>query len=1049
MIHSIFHIVFVAFSFLFLAFLGAAPSQAAIVFDNEFLLENATGNGWVIDNLNDVNGDISLQFGNDGVPSNNGVITWDLSETDFLIDELTDLGQNEIILPVWENLAAAPGSPLAGQIYTNTVDGNTYVYNGTIWEDITLVSTTASKVISVGTGLDYANLETGAGYLNTLSGGIMLLSAETHTVTNAVDLTNIILIGKDASQTTVQLTGAGQFDTFDTTFISLTLDVNAIDDDMALDVQTGTSSLLFEFVDIDVLDSGDSLIDSNAGAAPVLTLKIVQSEQMGTAGVILKDQGSGNISASSAIIISGASSTSLLMLGDWDLTIAGSGNVLTSGVISTIPSDTLFVYPGMNLQGAVNSLVSGGSLTLLPGTHSISSPLNITIDDIDIAGYGDDSVISASGFTGAGVTTAALQLGAADGTSPVDGVTLRNFKLEVSGADGVDDIHGIRAAGGADLVIDNVTVEKVAGQSGTAGTAKMGIHFIDGTSELLQRPIIKNSRVLGGGGTIYFTDGIHVTSDPAIGGVFGNNTGVENATISGNLVDYVRETAYVFVGVNNSDMINNRSSRMGAAGGGYGNFISNVSGVRMDGNVFTGSLGVGSIAMGIESFNSGSLNSTVDSVFINNVIEGESNGGVGFGTGFQIGSTTVNTLVSRNLFQNNTIAGPSNAGGSTAFLMRTNADDNVIADNVISGGTNAWVNGINLSSALSEGNLIQGNRFVNVTNLILNTGTATLIENTLHIAAVDPAVGDDILDGFLIGTIWFNSVSDAVFISGDDSAGAAVWNTLVGTGSGETLDDFYNNDAGERTVVVDSGDVSWDVAATQQFIVDLQSTGDVLFQDGGTVFATFTDSGDLQLVNNLTVGASAETISNGSFSLNGDDVFVSDSLGVEGSVYTDSTAERFWWLDIFGGIRTSLGAGAVAGGQSPVLRLDNVNDSEVRWSFPVPHDWQSGTDILIDFFWSSEDGTAGNVHFQFDYAAFALGEALAGGSFTNLTSTEAAPGTTLELSSVTFTMASANLAADDMVNFRMRRDPLNGSDTYGADANIHKIRVRYTGKKIQ
>lgn len=1045
---------FYRFSFLvavLLVFLGSSfqKTQARVLFDNEFEVDNISGDTWIIDSLDDASGDVVLQFGNDVTPTNNGVLTWDISATDFIIDELVDLEQNQIIEPVWENLAADPGSPSAGQIYTNTVDGNTYVFNGTIWEDITAISATASKVISVGTGLDYASLETGAGYLNTLSGGIMLLSAETHTVSNPVDLTNIILIGKDPTQTTIEIFDAGQFDTFDTTFIALTLDINSIDDDMALDVQTGTSSLLFEFVDISVQDSGDSLIDSNAGPAPVLTLKVVQSEQMGGGGTILKDEATGNIDTSSNIIISGSSGTSLLQFEDWDLTIAGATSVLTSGVITTVPSNTIFVYPGMNLQGAVDSLLSGGSLTLLPGVHSISSTLNITIDNIEISGYGDDSVVSASGFTGAGVTTAAIQLGAADGTDPVNDVSLRDFKLEVSGADGVDDIHGIRAAGGDDLVLDNLTIEKIAGQSGTAGNAKMGIHFIDGTAALLQRPIISNCRVLGGGGTIYFTDGIHVSSDPTIGGVFGNNTGIENATVEGNLVDYVRETAYVFYGVNNSDMSNNRSSRMGAGGAGYGNFIGNVSGVRMDGNVFTGSLGAGSIAMGIEAFNTGALKSTVDSVFTNNVIEGESNGGVGFGTGFQIGSTTVNTNVSRNIFQNNTIRGPSNAGGSTAFLMRTNADDNLIADNIISGATNNWVTGINISSTTSDRNVIQGNRFQSVTTLISDTGTDTLLEDTVHLTTVDPVVGDDILDELLIGTLWINTSTDSTFISVDDTAGAAVWKTLIGAGAGEILDDFYDNDAGERTVTLDDGDISWDLSAANSFFLDLQGTGDVIFQDGGIAFATFTDSGDLDLTNNLTVGSSTESISNGSFSLNGDDVFVSDSLGVEGQIYTDATAEKYLWLDIFGGIRTALSAGNVGGDQSPVLRLDDIDDSEVRWSFPVPDDWEPGSDILVDFFWSAEDAAAGNVHFQYDYAAFAIGETVAGGSFTSLTSTEATTGTALEIDTVTFTMLAANLAADDMLNIRLRRDPANGSDTYAGDANVHKIRLRYTGKKIQ
>jgi hypothetical protein len=1024
-------------------------ANAAVIFDNEFLLDNTSGDIWIIDSLDDATGDVFIQFGNDGVPANNGLTTWDISETDFLIDDQTDLGQNQILLPVWENLAAPPGSPSPGQIYTDTGDGNTYVYSGAIWEDITLISATASKVISVGTGLDYASLETGAGYLNTLSGGIMLLSAETHSVTNAVDLTNIILIGKDPTQTTIALSGAGQFDTFDTTFVSLTLDVNSIIDDMALDVQTGTSSLLFEFVDIDVQDSGDSLIDSNAGGAPLLTLKMVQSEQMGSTGTILKAQGSGNISASSTIIISGSSGTSLIMLEDWDVTIAGAASVLTSGVISTVPSNTIFVYPGMNLQAAVNSLPSGGSITVLPGVHSITSPLLVSSDSIDISGYGDDSVISATGFTGTGVTTAAIQIGAADGTSPVDNVTIRDLKLEVSGATGVDDIHGLRAAGGSDHRIMNVTIQKMSGQSGTGATARMGIHFIDGTADFLERSIISNNVVIGNGGTNYFTDGIHVTSDSSANGVFGNNTGIENVFIDGNLVDYVRETAYVFAGVNNSDIVNNISTRMGVGGAGYGNFVSNVSNVKMDGNVFTGSLGTGSIALGIEPFNLGSLKSTVDSVFTNNVIEGESNSGVGFGTGFQIGSTTANTLVARNVFQNNTIRGPSNAGGSTAFLLRTNADDNLIADNVITGATNSWVTGINITSAVAERNLIQSNRFQSVTTLISNTGVDTRLENTVHLSTIDPVVGDDITDGFLIGTFWVNTSSGSSFISVDDAAGAAVWNTLVGSGGGETLDDFYDNDAGERTVTVDAGDVSWDLSVANTFILDLQGTGDILFQDGGITFATFTDAGDLDLVNNLTIGASTETISNGSFSLNGDDVFIADSLGVEGQIYTDTSAEKYIWLDIFGGVRTALSAGSVGGGQSPVLRLDSTDDSEDRWSFPVPDDWESGSDILLDFFWTPADAAAGNVHFQFDYAAFAVGETIAGGSFTALTSTEATPVSQLELSTVTFTMLAANLAADDMINFRLRRDPAHGSDTYADDANIHKIRIRYTGKKIQ
>jgi hypothetical protein len=36
-----------------------------------------------------------------------------------------------------------------------------------------------------------------------------------------------------------------------------------------------------------------------------------------------------------------------------------------------------------------------------------------------------------------------------------------------------------------------------------------------------------------------------------------------------------------------------------------------------------------------------------------------------------------------------------------------------------------------------------------------------------------------------------------------------------------------------------------------------------------------------------------------------------------------------------------------------------------------------------------------------------------------------------------------------MVNVKIIRNPANVLDTYAGDANIQKIRIRYTGKKIQ
>lgn len=928
----------------FILSIGVESTHASIVFSNEFIFQSTAANMWVIDAQQDAGSNIGLQFGNDLIPSENGLLNWNLSSTQFEVSHPVDFLQNEIKDAGLEILAATPASPMAGQIYYNSTDGHPYVYNGTTWEDLAAVSATADKVVSVGPGLDYSSIESAAGYLNARSGGIMLLSAGTHTLTNAVNLTNITMIGKDAVKTTVAISGSGKMNSFDTSFANLTLNVGSITDTKAIDVQSGSSAVYLTWVDVSIQDAGDALIDSSAGTPPTVIVKIVNCEEIGGAGTILKTQASSNINAASTIYISSASGNSLLQLQDWDVTVAGAGNVYTSGMISTVPSNTLYVYPGMNLQGAVNSLSSGGSLTLLPGTHAITSPLLIAANSIHITGYGDDSVIAASGFAGATVTTAAIQVGAADGTLSVDHVTLKNFKLTVSGdTTAGTDIHGIRFTGGSEHTVDNVTVQKNAGQSGSAATARMGIQMLDGTAQQLVRPSVINSRVFGNGGTNYFTDGIHVTSDPSIAGVFGYNSGITDATVEGNSVDYVRETAYVFCGVANSTLSNNRASRMGAIGGGaYGIYLGNMSNSKMEANVFSGTLGTTTIAIGIESFNPGSLKETKDSLFSNNIIDGAGNGGVGFGTGFQIGNAT-NTGVHRNTFQNNTIKGASVAGGTVAFVIRGNADDNLFADNDIDGGANPWATGVNLQSALQERNIISGNRYNNVTTRIADVGTNTRI-GVMHREDADPTVNDDRSLGYYAGTIWVNTLTQRSFISVNDAIGATVWNPLD----------------------------------------------------------------------------------------------------------NDVVAEETKWLNIGAGVATSATQGSIAGGNSAVLLFDGTNASNSSWSFPIPEDWQTGTDINIDVFWSPSTAAAGNVVLDCSYASWGTGTTVATGGYTTLTSgAVATPLVMDQLMTTTFTLANANLAANRMANVKIIRNPANVLDTYAGNANIHKIRIRYTGKKLQ
>jgi hypothetical protein len=769
-------------------------------------------NGIILD-ANDSGGDIKLQFGN----TLNKYLQWDDTNQYFSFNDDINLGGNEIMDFKLENLSSPPScnSASAGRMYHDTTDSKTYVCNGTDWQDVTAIFTTATKVVTVGSsGADYSSIAGAAGYLNSLSGGIILLSAETHTITSAVNLQNITLIGKDANNTTIQISGAGQIDSFDTSFVKTTIDVNSINDTMAIDALSGSSSLYFEWVDLNVQDSGDSLIDSNAATAPNVTVKFVKCVETGGSGTILLNQSGGNLNTSSTIFVDSRSGDNPLELEDWDVTLIGGGNVYTTGIITSVPSNSIFVSPDMNLQGAIDSLEAtgnGGLITLLPGVHNISQTITIEGDSIQIVGYGDSSVIAASGFSGITDTTAAIQIGAVDGTAPVDDATLKDFKLEVS-----SNIHGVRVTGGSSNQILNVTVQKVSGQSGTGATANIGIQLLDGSSEQLIRPVVKNCRVFGNGGTNYFTDGIHVTSDPSISGVWGYNQGVVNGLIEGNNVDYVRETGYAIVGTDNSSLFNNRATQMGAIGGftgAYGIYVGNCSNINMNANVFSGSLANRAIGIGIESFDTGSLKETRNSIFNNNIINGTGNGGIGFGTGFRVGAPS-NTNAFGNSFQNNSIIGASNPAFYTtrAFDVQGNVDDNTFSNNDITGGGNPWDIGIDLQSAAQESNIVSNNRPDNVTTLLSDSGLYTKKGVLHHRDTSNPTANDDINDGYEIGTIWINTSNDTSYVLVDNTSGAAVWNQLDSSGaSGATLAQYYDTTGGLDVNVSSAPAIPWNV----------------------------------------------------------------------------------------------------------------------------------------------------------------------------------------------------------------------------------------------
>lgn len=769
-----------------------------------------------------------------------------------------DLNNNEAIAFRVENADGSLSVPLCdattqGRQYYDTSDDNAYVCVETApsvygWFNLTQTLTaTSTKVVTVGTTGDYASIAAAAGYLNTLTGGIILLAPETHNVTNAVDLDNITLIGANIEDTVVNITGSGSLRSRQTTFNNLTINVDAgITNNSGIDMLEeigANSTVVFEWVNV-ITNGTKFLLDSTEITPPTIEVRFESGAAPSGTGAILPAQLSSNINTASNFRISSQGEDGALNFADWDVNISDSGNIITSGVISTTPLDTIFVYPGMNIQGAVDSLPDGGVITILPGTHNISSPISILDDNIKIEGYGDSSVISASGFTG-GQNVSAIHVGTQDGTQPANNVFLSNFKLEVTGS-GSTDIHGIRVAGGEDNRIEGVTVQKVSGQSGTGTGARIGIFLIDGTAQPLVRPSLIGNVIEGNGGTNYFTDGIHVTGgqDYGFGGIWMNGQGIQNALVDGNNVDYVRETAAVFIGVEDSSLFNNRFSRMGQGSTApFGIFMGNSTRINMTANIVSGSTQTGSIAIGIDSVTPSFAPSFTDSVFLSNIIDGEGSGGIGFATGFSIGNGT-NSSVERIQFQQNIIRGASTAGSTIAFDVDGVFEFNSISNNIFSGGTNNWDIGINIQDPTALQNLVRGNKVnSNVTTGTVDNGTGTIFGVGQHQDTVAPTVNDDSLDGYGTGTLWIDTVSDTAYVLVDNAVGAANWQQ-VGVGGGSTdLDIAYGNDIDKILNVDNAAGLEYISTTAGNITFDLQSTGDFIIEDSGTPYFSVLDTG--------------------------------------------------------------------------------------------------------------------------------------------------------------------------------------------------------------
>lgn len=120
-----------------LGIFGMPLVQASTVtplYSSEYQLNyDPSASAWVIDRFGDATGDLVLRFGSVATQS----IKFDVTNNQFAFGSDVSLGQKQIKNAAIDNRATAPASPVAGQIYFNTTDKQTYVWDGTQWKNIT------------------------------------------------------------------------------------------------------------------------------------------------------------------------------------------------------------------------------------------------------------------------------------------------------------------------------------------------------------------------------------------------------------------------------------------------------------------------------------------------------------------------------------------------------------------------------------------------------------------------------------------------------------------------------------------------------------------------------------------------------------------------------------------------------------------------------------------------------------------------------------------------------------------------------------------------
>lgn len=130
----------------------------------------------------------------------------------------------------------------------------------------------------------------------------------------------------------------------------------------------------------------------------------------------------------------------------------------------------------------------------------------------------------------------------------------------------------------------------------------------------------------------------------------------------------------------------------------------------------------------------------------------------------------------------------------------------------------------------------------------------------------------------------------------------------------------------------------------------------------------------------------------------------------------------------------------------PYLDFKANQDNRSIWTATVPEDYQTGTDVYVEVYWSPLNTDTGTVHWRLEHKSVAPGANLSGASSIS-SLTQAASGTSfaLQTTGTSLSIPAASIAVGDLLNIAVNRLGKNAADTHTGTARVHHVRVLYTG----